>query len=853
MFRATLKSLLSRKTRLLLSGFAVVLGVMAVSGALIITETISASFSSLFQTVTAQVDVQVTGKENVDREGPASGAEPVPASVVDQVAGVPGVAEATGTVTAPAVRVIGPDGKALVTQGPPTFGVDWPGLAAMDELVEQRAGRAPEAANEVSLSANLATRAGVRVGDQIDLITLAPRQSYTVVGIFGYSGDRDTIAGESRVAFDTATAQRNLLGEDVTGFSTVNVTAEPGVSPEALKDRIAAELGDGVVVRTGDEVADELASTTGDFVELMRQVLLGFAAVALLVGIFLILNTFSMLVNQRTGELAVLRSLGASRSQIVGSVLLEAVVIGLLAATVGLGAGAGLGVLLKYLMETFTGAQLPVDGLIVPPLAIVAAYGVGVTVTVLAAVLPALRASRVAPIAAMRSSAVERRPVWLLSAAGGVLLAAAFAALLPAFFGPVPMWVLVGGVLAGFVGAALLALAITRPVVSQLGLAVAWRTPGELGRRNSARNPRRTAITATALMVGIALVTGVGVLASSLQASITTLVESELKADLVITGASGGGPDPGAPGGYDPAVLTAARSLDGVDAATALYTDAGQLGTEQVSLGAGSVPELAPMFSLTASHGTVRELRTGEIAVTSEFAGDHGIGVGDELTLATAKGGRQAYTLVLVYEAADLLPPALLSVADAQARFRSAQPTGGYLTVADGASVTAVRDQVGELLADNPDYSVADQADYAAQQASQVDTFLVMLYILTGLALVIAVLGIVNTLALSIVERTRELGLLRAVGLLRRQVTWMVTAESVVIAVFGALLGVAVGAGLGVASALALRDQGLEVLAMPWTEMGIFLAGAVLIGLLAAVLPSIRAARVDVLRAIAYE
>ncbi|MGH3735512.1 MAG: ABC transporter permease, partial [Micromonosporaceae bacterium] len=405
LFRATLKSLLSRKTRLFLSGFAVVLGVMAVSGSLILTDTISESFGSLFRTVTAGVDVQVTGKQNVAGDGPDAANQPVPASVVDQVAELPGVTAATGTVSSAAVRVIGPDGKVLVTQGPPTFGVDWPGLVALDDLVELRDGRAPAAGDEVALSANLATRAGVKVGDEIEMMTLAPRASYTVVGVFGYSGERDTIAGESRVAFDTATAQRLLLGPDVTGFSTVNVTASGDVDAATLRDRIGDELGADYTVRTGEEVADELAATTGEFVDTMRLVLLGFAAVALLVGIFLILNTFAMLVNQRTGELAVLRSLGASRSQIMGSVLLEAVVIGLLAATLGLGAGFGLAAGLKYVMETFTGAELPVAGLTVPALAIVAAYAVGVVVTVLAAVAPALRASRVAPIAALRRSA----------------------------------------------------------------------------------------------------------------------------------------------------------------------------------------------------------------------------------------------------------------------------------------------------------------------------------------------------------------------------------------------------------------------------------------------------------------
>ncbi|MGH3658137.1 MAG: ABC transporter permease, partial [Micromonosporaceae bacterium] len=573
----------------------------------------------------------------------------------------------------------------------------------------------------------------------------------------------------------------------------------------------------------------------------------------LIVGVFLILNTFSILVNQRTGELAVLRSLGASRPQIIGSVLVEALVVGLLAATVGLAAGYGLAGLLKYVMETFSGADLPLEGLTVPGLAVAAAYLVGPLVTVFAAVLPAVRASRVPPVAALRASAVEQRPVWMLSAAGAVLLAAGAAALGYTVYRGAPLWLLVGGVVASFIGAALLTPLVSRPVVSLLGRAFSWSTPGELGRRNSARNPRRTAITATALMLGISLVTGVGVLASSLRASITNLVQTDLDADLVITSGAASGPQQPGIGGYDPGILDDARDIDGVTDAVPLYTDVGEAGDEQVTIGSGSLPDLAPVFTLDATAGTLRELDPGEVAVSKQFADDHGVAVGDTVELSTVKGGGHTYTLVGMYEGSELVPPTMLSRDDADARFRTTQPTGGYLRLAGDADPAAVRTEVADLLADNPDYSVADQSEYAAQQASQVDTFVMMLYILSGLAIVIAVLGIVNTLALSIVERVREIGLLRAVGLLRRQVTWMVTAESVVIAVFGAALGVVVGAGLGVAAARALRDQGLEQLALPWTPMGLFLAGAVVIGLVAAVLPAVRASRVDMLRAISYE
>ena len=850
MFNATLKSLLSRKLRLLLSGLAVVLGVMAVSGALALTDSLTRSFNALFQTVDSGIDVQVNATPHVDpsQTGGALAALPLAASVVDQVAAVPGVAKAVGTVAADGARVIGPDGKVIAVQGPPRLGVAW---RSGSSLVELREGRGPETPDEVAINANLARRGAFHVGSSIDVITLQPRRTFTVVGIFGYAGGRDSIGGETTVAFTEPVAQALMLGSPGT-FSGINVTARSGVSPDRLRDDIKARLGSGYQVRTGQQVAADDAAGLGQFLNVLRNFLLGFAGITLFVGVFLIVNTFSILVAQRTSELALFRALGASRRQVLGSVLIEAAVIGLVASTIGVAAGFGLAALLRKAFESFGTSNLPSPGPGVPITPIVAGYVVGLVVTMAAALLPARRASQIPPIAAMREAATPDKPLTTLTIAGAVPAIVGAAAVGAALFfdlGDYRLWTLIAGVLLVFIGIAMLTPAISRRVVSLLGRPLSWSIAGKLGRRNSSRNPRRTAITASTLMIGIALVTGVSVLGSSLKASLDQLTTQNLRAQLIIAGDATGGMAPT----FDPAVIDRSRQIPGVASAAGVASDFGQVGATVVPLEAGDGAVLRDVFSLQRTAGELRTLGPGEMLVGDQFASRQHVSTGGTLEVATRRRGPQTFTVVGIYKTTPLLPGPLLSVEDAATSFLSPNPTAGYVTVAHGASVDAVQKQVSALLADNPEVSVRNQTDFAQQQASQINSVQVILYILLALAIVIAILGIVNTLALSILERTRELGLLRAVGLLRSQVAEMVTVESVVISVFGALLGLVVGCALGAAVVRALRDQGIPVLQFPWGTIGIFLALSVVVGLVASIVPAVRAARTDVLRAIAYE
>ncbi len=846
MFRATMKSLLARKLRLVLSGLAVVLGVMFVSGSFVLTDTLSRSFDQVFGDAYALTDVGVRAQPKVDVAEMDGETVPalVPESVLATVRAVPGVAGVTGTVTADGARIIGADGKVLQSFGPPRFGGNWTGENA---LVQLRQGRAPAADDEILINADAARQAKLAVGDTVGVLTLEPKKQFRLVGTFGYSGGRDSLGGAQEVMFTTPVAQRLMLGS--TGaYTELTVTAADGVSPEALRDDVAAALGAGYQVRTGEQLAEESAAGLQEGLAFFTNILLGFAAVALFVGIFLILNTFSIIVAQRTRELALLRALGANRRQVIGSVLIEATVIGLVAAVLGLAAGVGAGAALAWAFGKFGAGGLQLAGIGLPMSAVLSAFVVGVVVTVVAAVLPAIRASRIPPVAALQDVATPDRPLTAITVAGGLVTAAGSTAL---GFGlteeSLPL--LLGGVLTIFVGVALLTPLVSKPVVAGLGRLFAWSVPGRLGRLNSGRNPRRTAITAAALMVGIALVTGVTVVMGSAKSSLAAQAEDTIKAEVMISGEQNSPRPPT----FDAAVLRQAATVPGVRTVAGVWNDQALVGGEPQSVNAtDDLARLADVYGATAQAGTLATLRDDQAVVSTEEAAERGIGVGSTIRVQLSRGDPHSYTVVGTYVEEDL-PGAILLPAAATKDFGLPQPVIGFVRLADGAAVATVLPQVSALVADSPEVSAIDRSAFIEQQTSGFDQLITMIQILLALAILIAVLGVVNTLALSVLERTRELGLLRAVGLGRAQTMRMITVEAVVIAVFGALLGVVVGAGLGWAVVAGLASEGIDRLVLPWAQMGTYLGLAALVGVVAAVLPAIRAARLDVLGAIAHE
>ncbi|WP_250003944.1 ABC transporter permease [Actinoplanes sp. M2I2] len=842
MLRATLKSLLARKLRLVLSGLAVVLGVMFVAGAFVTTDTLGRTFDNLFAEGYATTDVAVKAKPKIavaEMDGEQVDT-PLPASVVATVGQVPGVREAIGVVATDGARVIGSDGKVVTSFGPPRIGMNWVGT---DDIMEMRQGRGPGQDTEIAVNEAVAKAAGLKVGDRVGVLTQLPKETFTLVGVWGYTDGRDSIGGVQEVAFTEPVAQRSMLGR--TGvFNQVTVRVDDGAEPADVRDRIAAQVGAGYDVKTGEQLAAESSAQFKEALGFFNNILLGFAGVALFVGTFLILNTFSIIVAQRTRELALMRALGAGRRQVINSVLVEALVIGLIAAVLGLGAGVGVGALLVTLFGSMSGGLDPAP-VGVPLAAILSSLIVGVVVTVVAAVLPALRAARIAPIAAMQEVSTPDRPLTRVTVTGAVIGAAGATMLGVGLYGTSSLWLILGGVLVTFIGVALLTPLISKPVVSGLGRLFSWSVPGRLGRLNSGRNPRRTAITAAALMVGIALVTGVTVVMDSAKSSLAAQAESTVKAEIVIGGEQNGPRPPT----FDPAVLAETAAVPGVRAAAGVWNDQALIDGERTYVNAtDNLARLAEAYGSTP----LPALRPDQMAVSTQEAAGHGWTVGSVLTVQLARGAEHRYTIAATYDE-DAMPGSYLLPPAATREFGLTQPILGFVRLADGATVAQVLPQIKALVADSPEVNATDRSSYINQQAGDFDTVITMVQVLLGLAILIAVLGVVNTLALSVLERTRELGLLRAVGLGRAQTMRMVTVEAVVISVFGALLGVVVGAGLGAAVVRALESDGITDLVLPWAQMGLYLGLAAVVGVLAAVLPSIKAARLNVLAAIAHD
>ncbi|MBT8226009.1 MAG: FtsX-like permease family protein [Dactylosporangium sp.] len=849
MLRATVKSLLSRKLRLTLSAMAVVLGVMFVAGAFVLTDTIGRSFDSMFTTAFSTIDVQVVSTPRAGQDSQDTVvADPVPERLVDTVQDVDGVATATGVVFVDGAKPLSPKtGKILSGgYGMPSFGGNWVGE---DDLIQLRSGRSPTADDEVVINAGLAGLGKFAIDGPIDLLVTSPdgqlKQTFTIVGIFGYSGDRDSLIGETTTMFTTATAQRLLYGQEGL-FSEIDVVAADGQSPTALRDRIRQAVGPSYQVKTGEELAETQSDAMREGLSFINYILLGFAGIALFVGVFIILNTFSIIVAQRMRELALIRALGASRNQILAAVLAEALVIGLIASVVGLGAGVGIGWLIAAFFD------LSIAGIGVPANAIIASFAVGIIVTVVAAFLPALRASRIPPMAALQEAATPDRPLTRITLGGGIITLGGATALLIGLTGRAgdqTLWTIIGGVLVTFIGIALLTPVIARPAVSLLGRVFAWSMPGELGRRNTARNPRRTAITAAALMVGVALVTAISTIFSSASASISDTLDKDLDAHLIVSGlqASQNAPT------FSPDVLTDARALADVDTVAACWYDVARWNSKPTFVTAtDDVAALMSISGASAAEGAVDRLGPGQVVLDDDTAKDRDLAVGSTVELGFSRSDPRPFTVVGIYHETEMASGLVVSAEEAT-DFRARDPQLALIRLDDEGNTEAVRDQVETLLADNPEISVSDRSDYVDQQTSMFDTILTFIQVLLALAMLIAVLGVINTLVLSIIERTRELGMLRAIGLSRAQTTRMITVESVVISLFGALLGVGAGAGLGAATVEALRDEGFTTLTFPVSLMVAYLVLAGIVGIIAAVFPAIRAVRLNILNAIAYE
>ncbi|WP_086560027.1 ABC transporter permease [Streptomyces africanus] len=855
MLKATLRSFLAHKGRLLLSALAVLLSVAFVTGSLIFSDTVSSTFDRLFASTAA--DVTVSPKEDLDEAVPSGRTATLPAALAARVRQVDGVAAARAEVDVDGLTVVDEENEPVgPTTGAPTLGNAWnPNERSPVELTS---GHAPHGDGQALLDSETADRKDVAIGDTLTVIAPPGSFKVRVVGIATFT---TTNPGAALVFLDPRTAQTKLL--DSPGAATsIAVDAADGVSDEQLKQRVTAALGAGTYdFRTADEQAESDVEQLGGFLDVIKYVMVGFAGVAVLVGVFLIVNTFSMLIAQRTRELGLLRALGADRRQVRRSVLTEALLLGLVGSTLGLAAGVGLAAGLIELMGLL-GMNIDAGEMVIGWVTPVTAYVVGLGVTFVAAYLPARRAAGVSPMAALSDAEVAGvgRPLRVRAVAGVVVGAAGAAALMGCVAAEQTSSAasLLGlGVVLTLIATVIAGPLLVRPVIRVLGAAfpALFGSIGRMSQRNALRNPRRTGATAAALMVGLALVGGMSVASASMTRSFDQQIDKTLGADFVIQNTN-----------FLPFPKEVTDKVRGTEGAGLVvrgrFTPVGVRlpdGDRVETTAAGYDPRLDEVANITYVQGdSAAALAAGRLAMDRDFARDHDVRVGGTLPVEFP-GGRTAELTVGALTDQDSAEGfgtqggLYFGLATLERYAPGGQDSALYVNAASGTSDDDLRAHLERTLDPYPQVQVRDLADYKQLVHDQIAVLLYLVYALLGLAIIIAVLGVVNTLALSVVERTREIGLLRAIGLARRQLRRMIRLESVVIAVFGAVLGLALGLVWGVCTHEVLALQGMAALAIPWTTIVAVVIGSAVVGVVAALLPALRASRMNVLAAIAHE
>ncbi|MFJ2396836.1 FtsX-like permease family protein [Streptomyces sp. NPDC087843] len=855
MLKATLRSFLAHKGRLLLSALAVVLSVAFVAGSLIFSDTVTRTFDRLFASTSA--DVTVSPRNDLDSQIPTGATPTLPASLAARLAGVDGVAAAHVDAAVENLTIVDRANESVgPTSGAPTIATNW--QPSERSPVKLTSGHAPHGAGEALLDADTADHKHVRIGDTLTVQAQPGTFKVRIVGIATFT---TTNPGAALLFLDTRTAQTRLLGSTAAATS-ISLDAAPGVDDALLKQRVAAELGSRAYdLKTADEQAKDAAAQLGGFLDVIKYVMLGFAGIAVLVGVFLIVNTFSMLIAQRTRELGLLRALGADRRQVRRSVLTEALLLGLVGSTVGLAAGIGLALGLIKLMTAF-GMNLKSTEMVIGWGTPVASYVVGVGVTFVAAYLPARRAAGVSPMAALADAEVAGlgRPLRVRAVAGSVVGVAGVAALggcVAASKTSTAGSLLGLGVVLTLVATVIAGPLLVRPVIKVLGGAfpALFGSVGRMSQRNALRNPRRTGATASALMVGLALVGGMSVASASMSKSFDQQIDKTLGADFVIQNSNF------VP--FSPEVTDKVRGTKGVALVVRQrFTPVAVRlpdGKRIETTAAGYDPRLDDVAHLTYAQGdTAAALGAGHLAMDAKFAREHHVRVGSTVPVEFPAGRHAELTVAALtdQESAEgfgMQGGLYVGFGTIEKYVPGGQDSTLYVNAASGTGADQLRPLLEKTLEPYPQVQVRDQADYKKLVHDQIAVLLYLVYALLGLAIVIAVLGVVNTLALSVVERTREIGLLRAIGLGRRQLRRMIRLESVVIAVFGAILGLVLGLVWGVCVQQVLALQGLTAFAVPWTTVVAVVVGSAVVGIVAALLPALRASRMNVLAAIAHE
>ncbi|MFF0111073.1 ABC transporter permease [Streptomyces prasinus] len=842
MLRTALRNVFAHKARLLMTVLAVMLGVAFVSGTLVFTNTVSDALQKSSAKGFDHVDVAVTAQWKEPEGDEVGKPHELTSAMVEDSAEVPGAARAIGVVTG-FTAMADKDGRLIGdgfrSQGGNYWGTDDPRYPLTE-------GHAPKGADEILIDAETAKRTGYRVGDTVRMSVDGPVLEPVVTGVFT-TDDGNVAAGGSLALFDTATAQK-LFGKKGT-FDEIAVKAKDGVSETALKAELDGALPDGTVeTTTGTQLADDQARMIASSMSGLKQGLLVFAGIALFVGTFIIANTFTMLVAQRTRELALMRAVGASRRQVTRSVLIEAFVVGTVAAVVGLLTGIGIGAGLRALMGTLE-ATVPAGPLVVTPGTVATAFAVGVLVTMLAAWLPGRRAAKIPPVAAMSSvhARATTKSLVLRNTLGALFSGAGVAVVLSATTmggsdGQVPM--AVGAVLL-IIGVFVLTPLLSRPLIAAVAPVLrVFGMSGKLARQNAVRNPRRTAATASALMIGLTLITGMTVVAGSLQNAIDRMATSSIRADYVVSMANGNW--------LSPDVARTLERSDDVTASSPLRNAPARIDKQTEFLTGVDGSSIGELTDFPVRDG-VFEVSGTRIVVDHGTADEYGWKAGSDFTLTYEDGEKQELTVAGVYEGNEMFRGIMLDTATLAPHQPDPIDMQVMVKTPGGAS-DAAKDRLVEALGTNPAIKVQDKKDISNELASMFTLVLNMVYGLLAMAVLVAVLGVVNTLAMSVFERSQEIGMLRAIGLDRKGVKRMVRLESLVISLFGGVLGIGLGVFFGwAAGELVGSTMATYELVLPWGRMAVFLLLAGVVGVLAALWPARRAARLNMLQAIKAE
>jgi putative ABC transport system permease protein len=850
MLHTTWKGLLGHKFRFVATALAVTLGVAFTAGTLVLTDTIRTTFDNLFANVYQGTDAVVRAKAAFEGP-PGAGTQRgrVDAALVDTVRRVEGVAAAEGDVGGYA-RLIGKDGQAIgnPATGAPALGLSWTENKALNTFTIVT-GTAPSRNDEVVIDRKSARDGDLNVGDTTTVLVTGPPQQVRIAGIARF-GNADSPGGATIVAFKGAVAQR-LIGEPGK-YDSVSVLAAAGVSQTELARRLSAVLPSGTEALTGAQITAETQGEMARAFRFFNTFMLIFAVIALLVGAFMIFNTFSITVAQRTRENGLLRALGASRRQVLGSVILEALAVGVLASALGIAAGFAVALGLKALL-TAVGLDIPTTSLVFTPATAVISVVVGVGITVLAALSPARKAGKVAPIAAMQQGVVgsagygsKQRVI-----VGVAVLGLGLAALLTGLFRNVqqPVAIVGAGALLVFFGVSILGRTISLPLSRAIGapLPRLRGITGELARENAMRNPKRTAASASALMIGVGVVGLITIFVSSAKASMDAAVDRAFTGDIVVD--SGGGTF----GGVDPGLAGRLNGLPELDSAAGIRQGVAKVAGNAVLLQATDPQTAVELMKVDPISGSSAALGRDSIGLYKDVAEQKGLKLGDPVPVVFKDSGTRSLRLALIYGENRQAGNYLLGTQAYEANFTNRLDSKVLVKRAAGVSPEAALTAVKQVSRAYPGAKVLDRAQFKAEQTKFLDQLLRLVYALLGLAILIALLGIANTLALSIFERTRELGLLRAVGMTRSQLRSAIRWESVIIALQGTVLGLLIGLFFGWALVSALSDEGITVFRVPYASLAIVVVLAAVAGMAAAVPPSRRAAKLDVLRAVVTE